>query len=59
MLLVLAEHKILPETEILGILTDAAAAHSNAPEAEAETHRAVAALIQQIIDGGNSVRRMS
>jgi 3-oxoacyl-(acyl-carrier-protein) synthase len=59
LLLALNDRKILPEIEILGVLTDAAAAHFNAPDTDGsgETHRAVAALIQRIIDGGNSVRR--
>ena len=56
LLLALNDNKILPEREILGILEDAAAAHQNAPEAS-ELHTAVAALINRILDGGNSVRR--
>lgn len=58
LLLALNDHNILPETEIIGILVDAAAGHANSPAdgAMAQTHRAVAALIQGIIDGGNSVR---
>lgn len=55
LLLALNDNKILPEREILGILEDAAAAHQNAPESELNT--AVAALINRILDGGNSVRR--
>jgi hypothetical protein len=55
LLLALNDNKILPEREILGILEDAAAAHQNAPESE--LHTAVAALINRILDGGNSVRR--
>lgn len=59
LLLALNDRNILPEIEILGVLVDAAAAHTNAPDGAnfAETHAAVAALIQKIIDGGNSVRR--
>lgn len=58
LLLALNDKKILPEKEILGILSDAAAAHSTAPEDEGQdTHKAVAALIKSILDGGNSVRR--
>lgn len=59
LLLALNDHKILPEREILGILTDAAAAHQNAQEKghNSELHSAVAALINRILDGGNSVRR--
>ena len=59
LLLALNDRKVLPEVEIMGILIDAAAAHSNAPPNDGQTdlHDAVAALIQRIIDGGNSVRR--
>lgn len=59
LLLALNDHRILPEVEILGVLVDAAAAHTNAPENDGldEMHVSVAALIQRIIDGGNSVRR--
>lgn len=59
LLLALNDHNILPEREIVGILRDAAAAHQNAPknEADPELHTAVAALINGILDGGNSVRR--
>lgn len=58
LLLALNDHDILPESEIVGVLRDAAAAHENAPPGEAdELHAAVAALINAIIAGGNSVRR--
>lgn len=59
LLLALNDHNILPEREILGILKDAAAAHQNGAEHEdeRELHTAVAALINRILDGGNSVRR--
>ena len=59
LLLAMNDRKILPEREIVGILTDAAAAHENAPPGDGleATHKAVAKLIQKIIDGGNSVRR--
>ena len=59
LLLALNDHKILPEHEIVGILSDAAAAHSNdaGEDGNAEHHRAVAALINDILAGGNSVRR--
>lgn len=59
LLLALNDHKLLPEIEILGVLRDAAAAHQNAvgTESEREVHRSVAELINQIIAGGNSVRR--
>jgi hypothetical protein len=58
LLLALNDHKVLPEKEIVGILQDAAAAHENAPAGEREAlHAAVAALINGILAGGNSVRR--
>ncbi len=59
LLLALNDRKLLPESEIIGVLRDAAATHANAEgtESEIETHRAVAALINAIIAGGNSVRR--
>lgn len=59
LLLALNDHKILAESEIMGILQDAADVHGNTiePEADREAHLAVAKLINQIIAGGNSVRR--
>jgi hypothetical protein len=57
LLLAMNDHKLLPETEIIGILRDAAAAHGNTIGPDAEMHQAVAALINRIIAGGNSVRR--
>lgn len=59
LLLALNDRNILPETEILGVLIDAAATHSNDPgtDGQADLHKAVAALINGILAGGNSVRR--
>jgi hypothetical protein len=59
LLLALNDRKILPEREIMGILKDAAAAHENVADDDvfAPRHAEVAALINKIIDGGNSVRR--
>jgi hypothetical protein len=59
LLLALNDRNILPEREIVGILKDAAAAHAQAPlgDGDEELHKAVAKRINQIIDGGNSVRR--
>jgi hypothetical protein len=58
LLLALSDHKLLPQHEIVGVLRDAAATHENAvgPEIEMDRHRAVAALINRIIDGENSLR---
>jgi hypothetical protein len=58
LLLALNDRNILPEREIVGILKDAAAAHSSPPVGgDPDMHMAVAVMINQIIDGGNSVRR--
>lgn len=58
LLLALNDKKILPEREIVGILTDAAAAHESAPPGVHDAlNAAVAALINSILAGGNSVRR--
>lgn len=59
LLLALNDHGVLPEQEIIGVLCDAAATHeqANGTKAEIEVHRAVAALINKIVAGGNSVRR--
>ncbi len=59
LLLALNDHELLPENEIMGVLRDSAETHENGvgSQSELETHRAVAALINRIIAGGNSVRR--
>jgi hypothetical protein len=59
LLLALNDHNILPEHEIVGVLKDAASAHSNSAvdSGQHEFHKAVAALINGILAGGNSVRR--
>ena len=59
LLLALNDAQVLPESEIMDILKDAAGAHEYAGvnDVEPEMHKAVAALINQIIAGGNSVRR--
>lgn len=58
LLLALNDHNILPEAEIVGVLVDAAAAHDAAAGNDATgLHAAVAARINAILDGGNSVRR--
>ncbi|SNS60105.1 hypothetical protein [Antarctobacter heliothermus] len=60
LLLALNDRGLLPEHEIVGVLRDAAATHENAVGTEFDTanHRAVADLINAIIAGGNSVRRL-
>lgn len=59
LLLALNDAKILPESEIVGVLKDAAATHALAADSSVDpvTDKAVAALINRIIAGGNSVRR--
>jgi len=58
LLLALNDANILPEKEIVGVLKDAAAAHEFATPGENDTlNAAVAALINGILAGGNSVRR--
>jgi hypothetical protein len=59
LLLALNDAQVLPESEIMGVLEDAMVSHENAEgtEADLELHGAVAALINRIIAGGNSVRR--
>ena len=59
LLLALNDRKILPEHEIVGVLKDAAAAHEGVSPGDGVKgmHEAVVALINTIIDGGNSVRR--
>ncbi|ABN75721.1 hypothetical protein EBL87_13235 [Cereibacter sphaeroides] len=58
LLLSLLDRKILPEAEILGILEDAAAAHTAHPDdGDAELHRAAARLIAGIRIGQIMPRR--
>lgn len=59
LLLALNDRNILPETEIVGILKDAAAAHHHTPtdDGRGALHAAVSDLINRILAGGNSVRR--
>ena len=60
LLLALKDRALLPKHEILGVFRDAAATHENAvgTDHETENHRAVADLINAIIAGGNSGRRL-
>jgi len=58
LLLALNDHNVLPESEIVGVLKDAAASHALAASKDGSgLHQAVAALINGILAGGNSVRR--
>nr|WP_319250645.1 hypothetical protein [uncultured Celeribacter sp.] len=58
LLLAMNDRGLLPELEIVGVLRDAAATHENAvgTEEEMRAHRSVAALINAIVAGSNSVR---
>lgn len=59
LLLAMNDRGLLPEHEIVGVLRDAAATHESAvgTELEVARHRAVAGLINEIVAGGNAVRR--
>jgi hypothetical protein len=59
LLLALNDQNVLPKSEGLGILRDAAATHENAigSDSEKNEHQAAAALINRVVAGGNSVRR--
>lgn len=59
LLLALNDRNILPESEIVGILRDAAVTHENAvgPETEMNRHRSAAALIDRIIERRNALRK--
>lgn len=59
LLLAMNDANILPEEEIVGVLKDAATTHEKAIDGgvDSEMHEAVAALINRIVAGGNSVRR--
>lgn len=59
LLLALNDANVLPEDQIMGVLKDAASAHQHGPDknGDAALNMAVAALINKIINGGNSVRR--
>jgi hypothetical protein len=58
MLLSLTENKLIDAAEANAILQDAAAAHRNAVPllADGAAHEQAAALIDEILKGGNSVR---
>jgi hypothetical protein len=58
LLLALRDYKVLPESEIVGIVEDAAAAYATTPQGDGDARQAaVAALINGILPGGNPVRR--
>ncbi len=59
LLLAMSDLNIIPESQIIGILQDAATTHEEAAKNKTDgaMHTAVAVLIRKIISGGNSVRR--
>jgi len=59
LLIALNDLKIIDDKETRAVLEDAAATHRNAipVSPSPDEHRAVAALIERIIDGRNSVRK--
>lgn len=59
LLLALDDRNTLPVIEILGVLKDAAAAHAHNPgdDGQVDLHKKVAAWINEILGGGNYVRR--
>ena len=59
LMLALGDLNILGEVDAIGVIKDAASAHRGAgasPE-DVAMHKAVAAILDQIVAGGNSVRR--
>jgi hypothetical protein len=59
LLLAMGDLKIMGETEAVGVIADAASAHRGAGSTadEKALHLAVAAILDRIISGGNSIRR--
>jgi hypothetical protein len=58
LLIALTELKVISEQDARHLLTDVATAHSEAAEASQtpERHRAVAAIVQRILNGKDGVR---
>ena len=58
LLLALTDAKLISEQDARDLLTDVAAAHSDAADGSQtpERHRAVAAIVQRILDGKDGVR---
>jgi hypothetical protein len=58
LLLALTEGKIITEKNARDLLTDVVTSHTEAADASKtpERHRAVAAIVQRILDGQNGVR---
>ena len=60
LLIALTELKVISEQDARNLLTDVATAHSDAAEASQtpERHRAVAVIVQRILDGKDGVRQV-
>lgn len=60
LLIALNDLKIIGDADARGVLEDAAQSHRNAiaDAARPDEHRAVASMIERIIDGKNSVRKL-
>jgi hypothetical protein len=58
LLIALTELKVISEQDARDLLTDVATSHSEAADASQtpERHRAVAAIVQRILDGKDGVR---
>ena len=58
LLLALTDRKIITEKDARDLLTDVVTSHSEAADASQspERHRAVAQIVQRILDGKNGVR---
>ncbi|KUO56012.1 MAG: hypothetical protein APF80_12280 [Alphaproteobacteria bacterium BRH_c36] len=59
LLLAMGDLKIMDETEVIGVIADAASAHRGVGENHQDValNNSVVVLLERIIAGGNSVRR--
>jgi hypothetical protein len=59
LLLAMGDLKLISETEVLGIISDATDSHRNATGSSEDLalHKAVVLVLDRIVAGGNSVRR--
>jgi hypothetical protein len=59
LLLAMGDLKVMNESEVLGVMTDAAATHRNAGGSAKDMalHLEVVAILDRIVAGGNSIRR--
>jgi hypothetical protein len=61
LLLALTDLKVISERDARDLLTDVVTSHTEAADASQtpERHRAVAAIVQRILDGKDGVRQLS